>query len=526
MTMTDHTETQFVEELLDSIFPAPGSAIKGRRANRSLNERRAQLARELPMEELPRFLDGIMEQSERLPEPIVQSSLESVASILAARDDFADGFGPDEVDVVVRLYEQTQKSSNLRCIWLAWLAQIATRDSLKKWNLLMEQEPPQNDQGIVRAISPLAKNGNLPDEFYEQLFSGAFQHPKLAPISLDLSNFQVRTKLVTQHPARSKAAALALLLNETVNELERIESGQIAGDYPPERLREIVNDSLALVFSLCDTLALCGYVEAEGPLRRAAGLRHRRVQTEAASALARLGFVEGRGQLVQLAAEPVVRLRVLAYAEELDIIDEIDESLRDELAIAEAKLATWLAEQTQFGVAPSKLQMIDQREQYWPSYEHPVLCFLFQFTYGTGPEAFQNFGLVGPIVHAFPTDIRWLGTDDVYAAFAGWQAEHPDIYELPFEQAQQHHPQVVRPRISMLKSRDYEKVEPVLLGHLLGDWILVAAATKDGSEGFAMTDGNTVHWFGNNEQQPVNASFAYMIYRGRRMLQAFNEEMS
>jgi hypothetical protein len=524
--MADRSNNSIVEKLLDSIFQASETNSSASASSRSLLERRANLARELPMAELPRFLAGIHEQSSRLSEAIAQRAMESVASILVERSGFTDSFGPNEVKLVGSLHELTPPSSDLRSIWLAWLAQIATPDSLRKWNLLMEQNPPKTDLGIVRAVSPVAKNGNLPDEFYEQLLTGAFQHPKLAPITLDLTNYHVRMKLRDQHPAHTKVSALTELLNETVNQLERIESGSIASEYSPERLREIANDSLALVYSLCDTLALCQHRDAEGPLRRASRLRHRRIQTEAASALARLGFDEGRTRLVQLAAEPVVRLRVLAYAEELNILDEIDEAQRDDLAIAEAKLANWLSEQSQFGVAPSEIQLIDQRELYWPSYEHPVLCHLFRFRYGKGPQAFQNLGLVGPIVHAFPTDIRWLGMDDIYAAFAGWQAEHPEIYELNIEQALKYHPQIVRQRNSALKDREYQQIEPILLGHLLGDWILVASAINEASEGFAMTDGKSVHWFGNNEQQPVNASFAYMIYRGRRMLQSFNQEMS
>ena len=41
--------------------------------------------------------------------------------------------------------------------------------------------------------------------------------------------------------------------------------------------------------------------------------------------------------------------------------------------------------------------------------------------------------MAGPLVHAFEADLTKLDQFDAYAAFAGWQAEHPDIYEVPHE---------------------------------------------------------------------------------------------
>ncbi len=63
------------------------------------------------------------------------------------------------------------------------------------------------------------------------------------------------------------------------------------------------------VFALCDTLALMDCQPAIGKLHQALSLRHRRVQTEAAYALARLDQEIGRQTLIGLAAEPVARLR-------------------------------------------------------------------------------------------------------------------------------------------------------------------------------------------------------------------------
>ncbi|MCU0716200.1 MAG: HEAT repeat domain-containing protein, partial [Pirellula sp.] len=65
-----------------------------------------------------------------------------------------------------------------------------------------------------------------------------------------------------------------------------------------------------------------------GKLNQALDLKHRRIRTEAAFALGKLGEQHGIDALVEMAIDPAVRTRVIAYAEELGCIDKIDEQYR------------------------------------------------------------------------------------------------------------------------------------------------------------------------------------------------------
>jgi len=98
-------------------------------------------------------------------------------------------------------------------------------------------------------------------------------------------------------------------------------------------------------------------------LTEAMQLKHRRVQTEAAGALARLGDELGTEHLIALVNEPSARLRVIAYADELGMGDRIDDRFRTVESTAEAEMALWLSQPSQMGVPPTLVETIDQRHQ-------------------------------------------------------------------------------------------------------------------------------------------------------------------
>src|SRR5205823_1868914 len=119
-----------------------------------------------------------------------------------------------------------------------------------------------------------------------------------------------RRKLVPEHPAAGISGQLIELLGQLVGTL-----GQLTEQAPSEgqSMADIgrqVSQSVSLAVSLCDALALIGDQGAVGKLYQALDLGHRRLRTEAAAALARLGEERGREELIKLAAEPVARLRV------------------------------------------------------------------------------------------------------------------------------------------------------------------------------------------------------------------------
>ncbi len=149
--------------------------------------------------------------------------------------------------------------------------------------------------------------------------------------------------------------------------------------------------------------------------------------------------------------------------------------------MAEAEVISWLADRDRFGVPPAELELVDERTMYWPSYEEPQNCFLFRFTYRFAQGDLTNIMIAGPLVYAFQADMRPLEADDIYAVFAGWQAEHEDIYEVPaarfqFGSAGRNQTTVGRP-----DHEGIEELKPLALTFFFGERAVLAM-------GFAMAN--------------------------------------
>ncbi len=258
--------------------------------------------------------------------------------------------------------------------------------------------------------------------------------------------------------------------------------------------------------------------ESIGKLNQALELSHRRVRTEAAAALARLNDQSGRKELLELAAEPSVRLRVLAYADEIGCEEEIDEQWRTPLARAESELAIWLNQPQQMGLPPTSMELIDQRTLYWPGYNEPQECFLFRYAYTFTQGELSNVGLAGPMVHSFAPDLADLPVDDIYAAFAGWCAEHEDIYEVDasyFNPAQSKEAQ----RLAAHLEQEGHEVQRILfLGFFVGERAVVAKTLLNDTEGIAVTDGLEVVWFPTQGRiRPLGPTEVHSIYKGENL---------
>jgi hypothetical protein len=195
---------------------------------------------------------------------------------------------------------------------------------LSAFTELIVGDPPTDATAAAVVFGPLMQNKDYdPAALFPRLFD-ALARPAVAPAIIDLANFVTREQLTDEHPAVGRKEQLGMLLGELIQRLGRIE--ECPGEFADERqLAAIVTEGVSLAVSLCDALALIGDSAAVGKLYQALELRHRRLRTEAAAALARLGEQQGREVLVSMAAEPVARLRVLAYAAELGIEESLDE---------------------------------------------------------------------------------------------------------------------------------------------------------------------------------------------------------
>lgn len=283
-----------------------------------------------------------------------------------------------------------------------------------------------------------------------------------------------------------------------------------------------------MAVSLCDALGLMGDPASSSELLHCMELPHRRLAVEAAAALARLGNEAGTSRLIELAAEPSARLRVLAYGEELGIEEQIDEVYRCAVSIAEAELVTYLADPSQFGIPPNRCELLDSRTLYWPGYEEPRNCYLFRFRYlyqlPDGKEAeYENIGIAGPLAHAFKADMCQLNIDDVYAAFAGWQAEHDEIRELRWTDMDRDQLRHADRVLAQLSEDGYEHWQSQSVGLFFGTLVFVGRANRDGQDGVVVVDDRDTMWFPQSgSPRDIGPAEGYCVYKGQRMLAEFN----
>jgi hypothetical protein len=523
-----------VEERLQAVLDdlARGAALSASDRNRFF--RRAAWLTEAATQDQQEFLRTL----EALPLPLEESQETLLKALLASlvQQRRQKKVGPPQADAsadaqlagnVVALYRHLGPKSLARGALLAWLAVGGSEVELAELANLLVDDPPTDDADVVQALAPLFRREDLPVAALFPRLLDALAHVPLATAVLDLANHICRRQLAPQHPAAVRKGELIDMLGRLIGLLAQLEESPQAAAQSPREISLRVQQSVALAVALCDALALIGDEAAIAKLHPALALGHRRLKTEAAAALARLGDKRGKEELIDLAAEPVARLRVLAYAKELGILDQIDPLYRSPQARAESELTVWLAEPTQFGLPPQSCELIDHRRQFWPSFAEPVDCFLFRFTYAMTvndeEKSYTSIGIAGPLAHAFTADLADLPPADIYAAFAGWQAEHAEIKEYDVEKLSRSGRTEVARLARRLHDAGYEAIEPRLLGEFFGVKVLVAECTQGKLTGVAVADSQDILFFAaRRPQRSIGIREAWCIYKGRKLLKTFN----
>ena len=431
------------------------------------------------------------------------------------------------------MYLWSSPDSGLRNLLLAWMAISGTDETpfepaLRRWSELICQNPPENRNGIQLAFGGLMRRDfDPPMWLLESLLHQGIVHSQIAPAIFDLFNFYFRNGILAKHPAEGRADQLTALIAKIGESLRTIESGDIQ-QADPNQVGKQVSDSVAMIVALADALGQLDYQPAISVLEGLLDLKHRRVQTEVAAALAKLGSKEGKRALIQLADEPVCRLRVLAFAEELGFENEISLEYRGEIARAESELAIWLSEPQQVGVAPTTVRLLDSRDCYWPSYEEPRTVYLFEYVYGQRENATRNIGMAGPLVYAFPADLTELALDEVYGLFAGWQTVHEGIFQMSVEQAEK---VFAGPWAQVMKQLEMlELVEPIVqTAASFFDQLTAVVSCRFDDEngeqtpGTVIVDADSASFIPQgNPNAPIDWELALCIWRGQRLLKTFN----
>jgi len=513
---------------IDHVLTAIAEVANGHDENALIDERLLGSLQQASDVELTALLDGLHELDLASDRPALDVVLSAVLHQLAMRLRTESPLEGCELPVALRdrlarLFEQLSPVGMARAYLLQVLATARDPASLAEFARLWATGAPSDSRAAAIALGPLFQFQDYdPEPLFPRLFDTSAQ-PAAAAGAIDLANFAVRQQLLAVHPASDRQRVLVGLLGELTQRLSVLEELRDQPRESAQRLAEQVEDAVSLAVSLCDALALIGDASATGKLYQAMDLSHRRLRTEAAAALARFGEEQGTAMLVSMAAHPVTRLRVLAYADELGLSDRIDPQYATSAARAEAELALWLAQPSQLGIPPTDLELVDCRTLYWPGYDEPLECFLFRFAYRVGEAEYSNIAVVGPATHAFAADLADLPPDDIYAAFAGWQAEHEEIFEIRFESLNEPQRVEVARLERRLRDHGYDDIQPVLLGSFFGERSLVTRATRRSAPCIAIADPLEVLSFtAAATPRALGPAEAYAIYKGRKLLRSFN----
>ena len=413
-----------------------------------------------------------------------------------------------------------------RHLLLQMMAMIKDEASISHLVDRLVESPPTKWLEAGQVLSPLMLSSDWPIQaFYPKAFA-ALQHASLASPLLDLANFLFRERNLEQHPAADRLSVLNHLLGEVSMRLGKFEEDPRSFGDDVDAVQALLGEAVALAVSLCDSVGLIGDESSIAKLNQALELKHRRVQCEAAGALARLGDDLGKKRLLDLVREPSARLRAVHYADELGFGEEVEPEYRTEEATAEADVCLWLSQPQQMGVPPTGVEVVDRIRMLWPSFNDPVDVFLVRFEYNFGDKVYSNVGITGPVTFAMSTDVADLPMADIYAIYAGWHAEHPEIFSVVGEQLNEAQVRIMKSLSEHLSRGDYEEVAPQLLGVFLDESAGVFSAKRDGKACLVITDGlETIDQPVSGRLRPFAAGDLFNLYKGRKMLRTFNPNL-
>ena len=464
-------------------------------------------------------------QSEQLAQsdPAIVGALLRVLHTLMLRGHRAEAIDKLDPAIVPLIKASLPKQTPNRHLLLHLLAMQQTAPSLILLVQLLKQDPPKTWVEAAQVISPLMQRDDWPvDAVFPEILD-CLPYPSLASPVLDLANYLTREGRIAQHPGADQLPALNHLLGEVSRRLARFEENprEFGDDVPT--VQNTLSEAVALAVSLCDAVALIGDQSSIGKLNQAIELRHRRVQCEAAGALAKLGDEPGKQRLIELAAEPAARLRAIHYADELGFGDLIDPEYRADNATAEAELALWLTQPQQMGVPPTSVEVIDSRHVLWPSFHDPIDVFLVRFEYNFGDRQYSNVGMTGPAAYAMSADVADLPIEDIYAIYAGWQAEHDEIFTVAADQFNEAQLRTMVPFQHHLERMGYASLKPAMLGFFLDEQAGIFQGIRDDTECLVVTDGSeTIEQPTAGRLRPLGPGDLFNLYKGRKMLRTFN----
>ena len=197
------------------------------------------------------------------------------------------------LDPVLQLYQLLGSKSNTRHQLLHLCTQVGDSACLTAVADQLSTDPPLSSTTVGVIFAPLFQDRDLPyDDLFPRLLD-TLQHPSVAAATLDLTNYLVRKERFAQHPASDRLDSLQLLMRDLNQRLQHLVEQPTTRQDNLQQLSHTISESVALVIAGCNTLALIGQSSSIAVLRQTMELPHRRLQVEAAAALAKLGEAAG-----------------------------------------------------------------------------------------------------------------------------------------------------------------------------------------------------------------------------------------
>jgi hypothetical protein len=182
-----------------------------------------------------------------------------------------------------------------------------------------------------------------------------------------------------------------------------------------------------------------------------------------------------------------------------------------------------LSQPHQTGVPPTHVEVAASRRLLWPSFNNPVDVHLVRFEYNAGDRVYSNIGMTGPATYTLGCDLADLPVDDIFAIYAGWQAEHPDIFTVANDSLNEAQRRVMEEFQQHLQHLGYEELKPALLGLFLDERAGVFNAQREQTACLVITDGlETIDQTTAGRTRPMQPADLFNLYKGRKMLRTFN----
>lgn len=385
----------------------------------------------------------------------------------------------------------------------------------------LSNDPPTNPEQVDAA---LAEWFALPRETLERFVPeliGALAHPACMGGALDVMNWSVRTGLLSRHPAADREAALAQALTAVVARLQEFVGAAVEESEAPARAREIER-AVSLCVALIDALGWMKSPAGRDALGEALLLPHRRIQTEAAAALARRGDSRGIERLAELAVDPASRLRAKKYARELGLEDRLPPQARGEIANYEAELAAWLAHPRAMGMAPTRMEFVARRKLPWAAAEQPVDYILFRVEYRLGTAWYENLTFAGPTPFATSSDLTRLSIYDACALVMGTHSEHDSIRRWSVDPAELSRWTATLDRLA---DEGVTLENPDFVADFFEERCFVGEFRRDGVRGRAVIvrgEAGLGYWLPlEDAPRPLTADETFAVWKGRKFFEAF-----